>query len=54
MKDCLEFLETKVFYDIFGANDKKLRKNVIKRCAVDPLVDLIFCQLPFSSDNQLP
>ena len=48
MKECLEFVESKVFYDMFGAFDKKLRKNVIKRCAIEPLVELVFGELPIS------
>jgi len=54
MKDSLDFLETKVFYDIFGAFDKKLRKNVIKRCGIEPLVDLVFGELTLPSDGEQP
>jgi len=39
MKECLELVESETYSKLFGAFDKKLRKNVIKRCVVEPLID---------------
>jgi hypothetical protein len=42
MKDCLDFLDSPLFHNYFGSFDKKLRKNIIKRCVVEPLIELVF------------
>ena len=42
MMECLDFLDSETFYNLFGAFDKKLRKNVVKRCVVEPLIDHVF------------
>jgi hypothetical protein len=43
MRDCLDFLDSPLFHNYFGSFDKKLRKNIIKRCVVEPLIELVFC-----------
>jgi hypothetical protein len=43
MKDCLDLVESETYSKLFGAFDKKLRKNVIKRCVVEPLIDHYLC-----------
>ena len=48
MKECLDLVESETYSKLFGAFDKKLRKNVIKRCCVEPLIDHYLC----ISDNQ--
>lgn len=40
MKEILEFVETPLFKANFSKFDRKLSKNIIKRCAVDPLCSL--------------
>ena len=42
MKECLDLVESETYSNLFGAFDKKLRKNVIKRCVVEPLIDHYF------------
>ena len=46
MREALDFLETPTFNNFYGKFDKKLRKNVVKRCAVEPLIERIFSPPP--------
>jgi len=52
MREALDFLETPLFNNFYAKFDKKLRKNVVKRCAVEPLIERIFSPPPNTTTPQ--
>ena len=49
MEKVIDYVETPQFLLFFAKFDKKLKKNVIKRCAVVPLAERILLQQPEQS-----
>ena len=52
MAEVVDYVETPQFVQFFQKFDKKLRKNVVKRCVVSPLAEKVLFQPAEESEKQ--